>query len=108
MNYFDSPVNTLLQKLHTNENICPPNFFLIASAFMPAKRPQEDRSLNLSFPTSTELLTQIDEESERMREEDIYKRKPSRSETVRTLILDGLRLRSDRRQSQQPRKQIAR
>ena len=67
---------------------------------MPPKlKPRADEFVHLSFEIRSELLDKIDEESERMEEEDPYQRRASRSETVRVLILDGLKVRADRRAS---------
>lgn len=56
------------------------------------------RAKHLSFEVPHTTLRAIDEEAERMAEEDPHlRRAPSRSETARTLILEGLRFRAKRR-----------
>jgi len=62
-------------------------------------KPRTDDFVHLSFAIRAELLEKIDDESERMETEDPYQRRASRSETVRVLILDGLKIRADRRVS---------
>ncbi len=76
---------------------------------MAKKKRSAETLSHLSFEVDIALVRQVDLESERMTEEDPHNEHVSRSRTVRTLILDGLRARAERRaQQQQPSRRAAR
>jgi hypothetical protein len=53
--------------------------------------------VHLSFIVDASLVREIDEEADRMKGEDPYARVVSRTDTVRSLIIDGLKARADKR-----------
>ncbi len=54
-------------------------------------------TVHLSFIVEADLVRVVDEESERMKAEDDYGRTVSRTDTVRSLIKDGLKYRAEKR-----------
>lgn len=54
-------------------------------------------TVHLSFVVEASLVHDIDEESKAMQTEDEYGRAVTRTDTVRSLIKDGLKYRADKR-----------
>ena len=53
--------------------------------------------VHLSFIVDAGLVRDVDDEADRMKSEDPYGRVVSRTDAVRSLIIDGLKSRADRR-----------
>lgn len=53
--------------------------------------------VHLSFIVEASLVHEVDEESKQMQAEDEYGRAVTRTDTVRSLIKDGLKYRADKR-----------
>ncbi len=73
----------------------------VASASVPRRptkiKPNATGTVHLSFVVEAALVRQVDEEAECMKEEDPYHRSVTRTDTVRSLLVDGLKYRADKR-----------
>lgn len=72
-----------------------------SSASMPRKptkiKPGATGTVHLSFVVEAALVRDVDEEAERMKQEDPYARPVSRTDAVRSLLRDGLKYRAEHR-----------